>query len=95
MNSPRGGYTRGARPASPGDLTAKISKANRTRADAAKRAKDGPLDADEIRLAALAEGIDAGWDRGFDAGYAAAVDDFKNAGIDTDAVLALDDEDAD
>lgn len=31
---------------------------------------------------------------GYDAGYAAAVEDFKNAGIDTDAVLALDDEDA-
>lgn len=92
MNSPRGGCTRGARPASPGDLTAKISKANQTRADAAKRAKDGPLDADEIRRAALAEGIDAGFDRGWDAGYAAALQQFREAGLDVDAVLTLDED---
>jgi flagellar biosynthesis/type III secretory pathway protein FliH len=88
----RGGYTRGARPASPGDLTARIFRQNQKQAEAARKAK--ATDVDEIRRMALAEGIDAGWDRGYDAGYAAAVEDFKNAGIDTDAVLALDDEDA-
>jgi len=52
------------------------------------------VDAEEIRRTALAEGIDAGFDRGWDAGYAAALQQFRDAGLDVDAVLALADEDA-
>jgi hypothetical protein len=79
--------------ARPGDLTGALGRRNQQ--EAAKKAEEAkqPADADEIRRAALAEGIDAGWDRGWDAGYTAAVEDFKNAGIDTDAVLALAEDD--
>jgi len=94
MNASRGGYTRGTRPSSPGNLTARIFNDNQRKAEAAKRAKDNPVDAEEIRRTALAEGIDAGFDRGWDAGYAAALQQFRDAGLDVDAVLALADEDA-
>lgn len=83
-------FIRGQRPARPGDLTARIAKAAQQRAEAAKNAD---VDVEDIRRQALAEGIDAGWDRGWESGYSAAVEDFRNAGIDTDAVLALADDD--
>lgn len=85
---PRTGQRWGGQ-ARPGDLTGTLGRPNQQKAEAARKAGAEATDAEEIRRAALAEGIGAGWDRG----YAAAVEDFKNAGIDTDAVLALAEDD--
>lgn len=87
----RGGYTRGARPASPGDLTARIFRQNQKQTEAARKAEAAQqsADADEIRRMALAEGIDAGFDRGWDAGYAAALQQFREAGLDVESILSL------
>jgi hypothetical protein len=88
------GYTRGARPASPGDLTGQLGRRNQQEAAKKAEAAKRGIDADEIRRAALAEGIDRGFDRGWDAGYAAALQQLMDAGLDVEAVLALDADDA-
>jgi hypothetical protein len=91
MNAPRTGWNRGTKPSSPGNLTARIFNENQQRTEAQKRAQEAgdPYDT----------GFKAGWgkgfDAGFDAGYEVALKQFREAGIDTDAVLALDAEDAD
>ena len=90
MNSPqRGGFARGQKPARPGDLAAKTAEKQRREAEAANKARADAADVEQIRRDATAKAIDATWDRAYAAGYAAAVEDFASAGIDTAAVLSL------
>jgi hypothetical protein len=92
MTTPaRGGYARGSRPASPGDLTARIHRDNQRKAEAARRAKEG-ADPYETGFGA---GWNSGFDRGWDAGIEAIIKEFQAAGIDTAAVLALNDDEED
>jgi flagellar biosynthesis/type III secretory pathway protein FliH len=88
MNMQRTGHIRGQRPARPGDLTAKISAVNKARVAAEKKAAESdPYE----------RGFASGWNKGFDAGWESASETllrkFREAGLDVDAVLALDDED--
>jgi hypothetical protein len=84
---------RGSGNSRPGDLTRvrqqQLLKTKAAREDAAS------IDLGEIRRAALREGIDVGWGRGWDAGFAAALQQLRDAGLDVDAVLALDDDSED
>ncbi len=92
MSAQRNGFARGTRPASPGNLTARVFIENQERAEAAKRAQSA--DVEEIRRAAFRDGVGAGYDAGDDAGWDAGVEaitrQLKEAGLDVDAVLALD-----
>ena len=93
MSAQRTGYARGTRPASPGNLTARVFTENQERAEAAKLAQSA--DVEEIRRAAFRDGVGAGYDAGWDAGVEAITRQLKEADLDVDAVLALDAEDAD
>jgi hypothetical protein len=83
----RNGWARGSKPGSPGNLTARVFNENQQRAEAAKRAAE---DGDPYK-----SGFTAGWSRGFDQGWDAGADSvlakFREAGLDVDAILALDD----
>jgi hypothetical protein len=86
MNAPRGGYTRGTTPRSPGDLTARTAEQQRREAAAVERRKAQTTDGAEIRKAAYLSGYDAGWVDGADF----VLDKLRQAGLDVDSILALD-----
>jgi flagellar biosynthesis/type III secretory pathway protein FliH len=89
MNASRGGYTRGQRPARPGDLAAKTAERQRREKKAVAEAESAEVR--EARRTGYSDGWDAGFDRGWDAGYGAALQQFRDSGLDVDTVLALDD----
>jgi hypothetical protein len=90
MNAPaRGGYERGSRPARPGDLAARTAEQQRREAAAVDRRKAETAGGAEIRKAAYLSGYDQGWVDGADF----VLDKLRQAGLDVDTVLALDDDD--
>jgi hypothetical protein len=58
-----------------------------------KAARENSVDVHEARKAAYLEGWSKGHDDGWEAGVQAVMEQFREAGIDVDAVLALDAED--
>lgn len=82
---------RGSHRPHPGDTTGMTSYRKQRDQHARKRAEDNP-DAAEIRAQAYAAGFDAAWEPAFLAGWNALAELLTEAGIDVDAVLALDDD---
>lgn len=81
---------RGTAAVHPGSLTGRQYAKDLAAKKAREAAEAAAVDPEALRRQITAEIVDKVYDRAWAAGYAAAVEDFQNAGIDVDELLNTD-----